>query len=617
MQTTYEDGALEPVASDPTTSQWRFARWAETSAVSLDTTQSLVGDLAPVQPSGLYDVTVMMVDDEPMMSDVIQAYLEEAGYRRFVSINDPLLALEAARRHRPGLVLLDLMMPGISGFDILTQIRNDDALRYTPVIMLTAASNTATKLKALELGATDFLSKPVDPSELVLRVRNSLVFKLYQDRLANQDLLTGLPNQRVFSEQLHSFLAHAKQERSALAMLHIGLDRFKQINDGLGHSAGDRLLEAVGQRLRSCVRRSDTLLLCRLEGDQFGLLMPGMESPDVAERMARRILASMARPFQQDGQDLFVTPSIGISVYPDDGLDEATLRRNAAAAMAHAKRSGRNTFEFYSAELNSASLERLSLETQLRRAIPRGELLLHYQPKIEFASGRVVGAEALVRWMRPGVGMVPPAQFIPIAEEIGLIVEIGEWVIETVCAQMAAWRAAGLGDVKVAINVTRHDMVAGGLVRAVAGAMTRHRIERGQLVIELTESMLVDRVEQTRKQLEELRGFGVELAIDDFGTGYSSMNYLKRFPFDELKIDKSFIDGTPHDPTDCAIVKATIVLAHSMGMRAVAEGVESAAQRDLLHSLGCDSCQGFLYSKPLAAAAFQARLLEINAAVPG
>ncbi len=613
MQTLNIDSQRASDEEDAASS--RHVRWAVTTSGAPDDPLTDVGELSPAQPSGLYEVTVMMVDDEPLMTDIIQAHLEEAGYRRFISINDPQLALEAARQHRPGLMLLDLMMPGVSGFDILAQIRNDDVLRYTPVIILTAANHTATKLKALELGATEFLSKPVDPSELVLRVRNSLVFKVYQDRLANQDLLTGLPNQRVFTEQMLAVVAHAKQEPCALAMLQIGLDRFKQINDSLGRGAGDRLLEAISQRLRACVRRSDALLLSRLEGDQFGLLMPGIEAPDAADRMARRILASMSRPFHHEGRELFVTPSIGISVYPGDGVNAETLRRNAAAAMRHAKSNGRNTFAFYSTELNSASVERLTLETQLRRAIERNELVLYYQPKIDLATDRVVGAEALLRWLRPELGLVPPAQFIGIAEETGLIVELDEWVITTACAQMAAWRDAGLGDVKVAVNVTRHDLAAGGLIRTVGDAVSRYAIKRGQLAIELTESMLVDRVEHTRQQLEQLRRLGVEVAIDDFGTGYSSMNYLKRFPLDELKIDKSFVDGMPDGATDCAIVKALVVLAHSLGMRVVAEGVESTGQRDLLRSLGCDSYQGYLCSKPLPAAAFQARMLEINAAV--
>jgi diguanylate cyclase len=575
-------------------------------------------------------VTVMMVDDEPMMTDVIQTYLEEAGYSRFVSVNDPLLAIEAMRRHRPGLLLLDLMMPGLSGFDLLGLMRKDEQLRYIPVIVLTAANNAATKLKALELGATEFLSKPVDSSELVLRVRNSLVFKLYQDRLENMDPLTGLPNRRVFLDRLRNVMLDAQDKQLPLALLHIGLDRFKQINDSLGHRAGDQLLADVAQRLQTCLRRgdgtrdtprsdtvpirqrSDALFLSRLAGDEFALLVPELGSPETAGRVASRILAVMARPFQLEGQDVFVTPSIGIALYPGDGPDDETLRRSAESALAHAKDNGRNTYRYYAPQLNSASTERLSLETRLRRAIERDELSLHYQPKVALASGRVVGAEALLRWANPELGMVPPDRFIPIAEESGLIVEFGEWVLNNACAQMARWREAGLGDIKVAVNVSRHEVVGGALVRTVAAALERHAIRQGQLVIELTEGMLMDHHEQTRQQLEALRAMGVELSIDDFGTGYSSMNYLKRFPLDELKIDKSFVNNTPHDQTNTAIVKAVIVLAHSLGMRVVAEGVETEDSRAMLETLGCDVFQGYLCSKPLTAPMFVALQNRIN-----
>ena len=596
----------------------QHTRWAESNSAPLDNPASAWGDIAGVGTQGLHDVTVMMVDDEPMMTDVIQTYLEEAGYKRFVAVNDPLAALAMARLHRPGLLLLDLMMPGLSGFDILTSMRKDEQLRYIPVIVLTAASNAATKLRALELGATEFLSKPVDSSELVLRVRNSLVFKVYQDRLANQDPLTGLPNRRVFVEQLQAAVTESKQAGDSLALLQIGLDRFKQINDSLGHSAGDQLLAEVGQRLQRCVQRDDGTnerLLSRLANDEFAVLLPRLDSPDDAGRLARRILAAMARPFHHSGQDLFITPSIGIAVFPEDGLDDECLRRNAESAMSHAKSNGRNTFQYYSPQLNVMSIERLSMETALRRAIERDELVLHYQPKVDLASGRVVGAEALLRWLRPGHGMMPPDRFIPIAEETGLIVEIGNWVVHAACAQMALWRDAGLGDIKVAVNVSRHEVMAGELVRNIGGAMQRHAIKPGQLVVELTESMLMDRLEQTRLQLEQLRSLGVELSIDDFGTGYSSMNYLKRFPLDELKIDKSFIHGTPEDRTNSAIVKAMVVLAHNLGMRVVAEGVETADQRAMLQGLGCDIFQGYLCSKPLPQLAFIARRAEINAAL--
>jgi len=574
------------------------------------------------QDNGLLEVTVMMVDDEPMMTEVTQTYLEDAGYRRFVAVNDPLLALDLARSTRPGLILLDLMMPGLSGYDLLTQLRQDDLLRYTPVIVLTAATDPASKLRALELGATEFLAKPVDESELKIRVRNSLVFKVYQDRLANDDLLTGLPNRRVFVEHLESALAHAHRDQGRLAMLHVNLDRFRQVNDTLGHGAGDALLAAVGERLRTGTRAHHSLLgnrlgdapfLARLGGDEFALLMPRIESPEAATRVARQILETMAKSFSIDGNELFVTPSMGIAVYPDDGPDVATLLRNAGVAMQHAKGSGRNAFQFYGEEMNSVSLEKLLLETQLRQAIERHELVLHYQPKVDLANGRIVGAEALLRWQHPELGLVAPGRFITIAEETGLIVEIGEWVVNEACAQMAKWREQSGEAVRVAVNVARHGLTSRSLVNVTRAAIARHDIAPCQLVLELTESMLMER-ESTAAKLVELRSLGVELSIDDFGTGYSSMSYLKQFPVQELKIDRSFISGMPHDRTDSAIVRALIVLAHSLGMRVVAEGVETDAQRVALQALQCDSYQGFLCSRALPPAEFAQKMRHTNLA---
>ena len=576
---------------------------------------------APQDNDRLRDVTVMMIDDEVMMTDVIQTYLEEAGYSRFISLNDPRQALDEARRHRPGLVLLDLYMPGLSGFEILAQMRADEQLRYIPVIVLTAASDPATKLRALEAGATEFLSKPVDASELVLRVRNSLVFKVYQDRLANLDPLTGLPNRRVFVERLQAALGAAQgSPAGALGLLHIGLDRFKQINDSLGRGAGDQLLADVGQRLHACLRRGDgdwaapvqSPLLSRLAGDEFAVLLPDMPDEGLAETVARRILATMARPFTLAGQDVFVTPSIGIALHPDDGQDDESLRRSAELAMAQAKANGRNTFQYHLPQLDGASVERLAMETRLRRAIERGELRLHYQPKVDVATGRVMGAEALLRWHSPDLGNVPPDRFIPLAEACGLIIELGDWVLQTACAQMARWHDEGVGEVSVAINVSRLDLASGSLPQRVAQALQRHRIQPGQLVVELTESMLMDREDQTRRQLDALRSLGVKLSIDDFGTGYSSMNYLRQYPLDELKIDKSFVDGIPADRTNSAIVQALVVLSRSLGMRVVAEGVESAEQLEELRRLGCHSYQGYLCSRPLPAEGFIERRSQIN-----
>ncbi len=572
--------------------------------------------------AALSGVTVLMIDDEPMMTDVTQTYLEEAGYRHFVAVNDPRDAMATALACKPGLILLDLMMPGISGFELLRQFRAHEQLRYTPVIVLTAASEPKAKLRALELGATEFLSKPVDASELAIRVRNSLAFKIYQDRLANDDPLTGLPNRRVFVEQLSAALAAAQQAHGQLALVHVNLDRFRQVNETLGHGAGDTLLAAVAERLHACARAQVGLIgnragegsfLARVGGDEFALLLPAIESAEPAARVARQMLAALARPITVDGRELIVTPSIGAALFPGDGADAATLLRNAGIAMKHAKDSGRNSFQFYSTELNSASLERLLLESQLRGALLRNELELHYQPKVDLASSRITGAEGLLRWRHPELGLVPPARFIPIAEECGFIVEIGEWVVHTACAQMAGWRTTLGLDMKVAVNVARHGLVSGALAAVVKDAMDQHGIGPGQLVLELTESMLMDRVESTAAKLHELRALGAELSIDDFGTGYSSMNYLKQFPVQELKIDRSFINGTPEDRTDSAIVRALIVLAHSLDMRVVAEGVEREEQRAALQALGCDSYQGYLCSPAVPAPDFARQVAACRA----
>jgi diguanylate cyclase len=573
--------------------------------------------------SELSDVTVMMVDDEPMMIEVTQTYLEDAGYRRFVSVTDPRVAVATARLKRPGLILLDLMMPGMNGFEVLTQIRQDESLRYVPVIVLTAATDPASKLRALELGATEFLAKPVDESELKIRVRNSLAFKVYQDRLANDDPLTGLPNRRVFMERLKpAMAAEAMRRGRQLALLQINLDRFRQVNDSLGHRAGDALLAHVAERLRHLAlfavgptlsSPSHPPVLARLGGDEFGLMLPDLDHPDRAGAMAGEILHELARPFQIDGQDLFITPSIGIAMHPGEARDEAALLSNAGVAMKHAKSSGRNAFRFYSPELNSASRERLSLETQLRRALERNELVMYYQPKIDLSTGQIGSAEALMRWLHPQMGMVPPARFIPIAEESGLIVEMGEWVVHKVCQQMEVWRLTEGLDVQVSVNVARHGLTSGSLEQVVADALQRHQIGPGRLVLELTESMLMDRVELMAAKLRALRALGVELSIDDFGTGYSSMSYLKQFPVQELKIDRSFVKDSTEDATDAAIVKALVVLGHSLNMRVVAEGVETEAQRALLARLACDCYQGFLCSPAVPPADFPRVVREFNA----
>ncbi|MGH8614580.1 MAG: diguanylate cyclase domain-containing protein, partial [Gammaproteobacteria bacterium] len=374
-----------------------------------DTTAAPVSPGQTIRPEG-YQVatptngTIMLIDDEPLMLEVVQTFLEEAGYTHFVTTDDPRQAIELLVSRRPDVVLLDLMMPEVSGFDILSRMRADTEMKYTPVIVLTSASDAATKLKALELGATDFLSKPVDPSELVLRLRNTLAFKAYQDRLANYDDLTGLPNRRMFLARLDRAIRRAKRHRRICALLHIDLDRFRQINDSFGPRVGDSLLRDVAQRLEDAVRDSDAVgrfadeasrsSLSRIGGDEFTVLMSEIDRAENASLLARRIGLALAKPFLAEERDLFLTASIGIAAYPDDGVEPDSLLKHAEVAMHYAKSRGGNSYEFYSKDINARASERLTLENQLRRAIEREELLLHYQPKVDVATGHIVGAEA-------------------------------------------------------------------------------------------------------------------------------------------------------------------------------------------------------------------------------
>jgi diguanylate cyclase len=577
----------------------------------LDGSHSEQGEAPPV----ISNLTVLMIDDEPMLTDVIQAYLEDAGYSRLVAVNDPTVALETARRCKPSLVLLDLMMPKVSGFDILAQMRADDALRYVPVIVLTAASDPATKLRALDLGATEFLAKPVDASELVLRVRNSLALKVYQDRLANSDPLTGLPNRRSFVDRTNASIEHVRVLSTRLSLLHVKLDRFHQVSALLGPAASEQMLSRVARRLVGCVRRDhddlrenrlETVMVSRLDSEAFVILLPHIDSPEVAELVARRVLQAMARPFRVGNDDVLNNPSIGISMFPDDGVCADDLMGYAASAAEHAQSAGRNTWRFYSKEFNQISIERIKIEAQLRRAIERKELSVVYQPKVDRHSGLIMAAEALLRWKHPEMGHIAPDRFIPIAEETGLICDLGAFVVDQACAELARWRTCGMGHVKVAVNLSRQELLSEHLVRDIRNVMKRHDIERGQLVLELTEGTLIDRIGPASLQLKQLRELGVEISIDDFGTGYSSMTYVKHFPLDELKIDRSFVQGLPDDKADLAIVHAITVLGHSLGMRVVAEGIETSAQLEAVKALGIDQFQGYLLGKPLPPDQFEA-----------
>jgi diguanylate cyclase (GGDEF)-like protein len=561
--------------------------------------------------------TVMMVDDDPLMLEVVQTYLEEAGYVSFITTSQPKEAMGLFVQHRPDILLLDLMMPEVSGFDILAEVRGHEELRYTPVIILTAESDPAAKLTALELGATDLLTKPVDPSELRLRLRNALAFKAYQDRLVDSDPLTGLPNRKKFRVEVEAALARSAATSSrACALLHIDLDRFKQVNDSLGHRVGDRLLSAAAKVLETVFAsfkpshstgRDAAVAFSRIGGNGFAALLPDLHNltkVDDATAMARRVQNALSEPFEVDGHKLRISASIGIAVSPGDGEDADTLLKNAEVAMYQSKQRGRKTYTFFSNEMNAHAAERMTLEGQMRKAVDQGEFVLFYQPKVEIASRKITGAEALLRWRHPELGILSPDKFIPIAEETGLIVEIGQWVLRTACAQVAAWHQQGLPRLSVSVNVAVPQFKSGTIWHAVRGAVERSRIPPQLLALELTESMLMDDGEETITTLREIKEMGVRLSVDDFGTGYSSLTYLSRFPIDELKIDRTFVRGLPGERQNAAIVGAILVLGRELGMNVVAEGVETKEQLQFLAQRRCNEFQGYLCSRPAPAEQF-------------
>ena len=421
------------------------------------------------------------------------------------------------------------------------------------------------------------------------------------ERRAEHDGLTGLPNRTLYEDRLARALAHARRNALAVAVLVVDLDRFKEVNDSLGHAAGDELLREAAQRLRSCVRDEDTV--ARLGGDEFGLLLPHGSGVDGAVRVARRLLEAFAVPVELGGAPVVVTPSIGISLFPDDGFTPEQIVAGADAAMYRAKERGRNTFEIFSPSLRSEANERLALEAALRRALEREEFVLHYQPKVDIATGRITGAEALIRWEHPERGLTFPDFFIPLAEQTGLIGAIGEFVIAAACEQLQAWRAGGLPPLTVAVNVSATQL-RGGLAEYVSRALRLAGLDGASLELELTESAALDSLELTVAQLQELRALGVTCSIDDFGTGYCGLSYLSRLPVDGLKIDRSFITElwTGSD----TIVTAVIALGHSLGLKVIAEGVETADQLAYLADRGCDEMQGYLFSKPVPADEFAA-----------
>jgi diguanylate cyclase (GGDEF)-like protein/PAS domain S-box-containing protein len=695
--------------------------------------------------------TVLIVDDEERNRKLLQVLLRADGYRTESAANAEE-ALLAVARSAPDLILLDVMMPGMDGYQLATILKADPVSLNIPIIMVTAQVDRSARLSGLKAGAEEFLTKPFEPTELSLRVRNLLRLKTFSDLLKNQgailesqvqartadlhrfraamdatadaitlvsratmrfvevnatacrmlgytreemlkigpaqlfagtthqleqeydaiiagdtanelketplrrqdgshllvevhrhaqrsgadwvvvavlrditerkeaerrliqmahyDALTGLPNRTLFYRNLTRILERAADRGWSVALLCIDLDHFKNVNDTRGHALGDELLCQVSHRLVECTRTRDSM--ARLGGDEFAIILLARNDQPRANAVAKRVLDRLRQPFAVKGGEVTVSASVGIAVYPDDALNAETLIKYADTAMYQAKQTGRDTFRSFTTQMNTNALVRLELETALRKAVDNGEFVLHYQPKLRVDTGRICGLEALLRWQRPGFGLVPPGEFIPVLEDTGLILPVGRWVLEAACRQIAAWRDSPIGRVAVSINVAGRQFIQGSLERDVVQALDDHHVEPKYLELELTESSLMANTQSTIKTLQNLRNLGISISIDDFGTGYSSLAYLRRFPVDKLKIDMAFIRGITTNADDAAIVLAIIRMAHTLKLEVVAEGVETASQLEYLRNHGCDQIQGYYLSRPLPVPELEAMFFEID-----
>jgi len=701
---------------------------------------------------------ILVVDDEQMSCLLAAETLRQAGFE-VIEAGTGEQALECFAAEEVDLVLLDVMMPGIDGFETcrLMRERRQDAL--IPIVMMTGLDDVESITRAYDLGATDFISKPINLTVLRFRVQYILraattareltareaqlaaaqriaklghfrwdlrtgifvcsdevadlfatesgsrvcgvstllglvhaqdrervetafkqavaagesfsldyrlqradgrlqfvhqesefredekgrgveLFGTVQDvterrnaeeeirQLANFDVVTGLPNRQMFKRQLSQAVESARRRDGIVAVLSMDLDHFKRINDSLGHGQGDEVLREVSRRLSSCLRAGDVThppesafsgpeeALARLGGDEFSALLTDIGSPEDAAVVARRIRQVLRRPIRIEGNELELTVSIGISAFPLDGSDPDDLVTLADAAMNHAKAEGRDRYQFSTASINTRAFQRLSLESNMRTALREGQFCLYYQPKVDVHTQRVVGAEALARWHHPELGVISPGEFVPVAEETGLIRPISEQLLGECCAQIRAWQDAGINDFPVSVNLSPAQFAQKELDRLIAQTIDSHGIAADRLEFEVTESLLMQNVDQAVAILKALRDTGASLSIDDFGTGYSSLAYLKNFPVGTLKIDRSFVAQMERSEGDEAIVRAVVGLAHSIRMKVVAEGVEQASQLERLAEIGCDVVQGYLFSRPLPAAEFSAWVGAFDGASP-
>jgi diguanylate cyclase (GGDEF)-like protein len=563
----------------------------------------------------LKTIKVLLVEDNPADARLVRELFLDIDANEFElchvdSLGTAFVALE---QQDFDVMLLDLSLPDSQGLHAVKHTLR--AAPQLPIVVLSGIDDAELSLQAVQTGAQDYLVKGQGDGNLLNRaLRYAIERKRTQERLAylaSYDQLTDLPNRSLFNERLATSLKQARRHEREMVLMFLDLDHFKDINDTLGHSAGDELLKDVARRLQHCVRAEDTI--ARLGGDEFTIIMNEVYHREDAATVAEKILDALAHPFVLENEEVFVTTSIGIASYPRCGSDAETLIRHADTALYRAKSEGRSNYQFFEAEMNQAVSERMNMINALRHATKREEFFLYFQPLIHAHSGEVYGMEALLRWQHPEWGLIPSSEFVPLLEETGLILPVGEWVIRESCRQSRIWTQAGLDPLIVSVNLSVRQFHKRDLVDVVKSAIEESGINPQQLQLEVTESVLFERSHAANKTLARLRDIGVKLAIDDFGTGYSSLSYLKQYPFDTLKFDRSFIQGITNSDNGAAIVASVINLGHSLGMTVVAEGVETQQQLTILHDHNCDQFQGYLFGYPMSAESCTRWLLQNTA----
>jgi diguanylate cyclase (GGDEF)-like protein len=547
-------------------------------------------------------IRVLFIEDDVDTADVVALRLSSytGASIEVTHCGDLNSGLAALGSEDFDAVLTDLNLPDSEG--IRTVKRLLAVRKYVPIVVLSVLSDDEFVLKTVETGAQEYLVKgQVDGAAIVRTIRQAIQRKqaeLKLRRMAHYDGLTGLANRDQFRKRLEHALTAAARHHGSVGLMMIDLDRFKTVNDGFGHQAGDQLLVTVAQRLRLALRKSDRL--ARLGGDEFTVILENLRSLEEAEGVAQRVIEAVSEPFVVENHEIYVTPSIGITIYPGDGDTAEILMKNADAAMYEVKGAGRNGYKFFTPSMHERSGELRRMESALRLAIEQDEFVLHYQPRVSLQTGRLQGVEALVRWQRPDTTLIPPSEFIPVAEETGLIISLGEWVMQKALAQVRHWLDSGLPATRVAVNISAQQFRKADLASMIAGALKQAGLGGEYLEVEITESLLMEDTAASVTTLQRLKDLGVSIAIDDFGTGHSSLHYLKRFPIDTLKIDRSFIGNLPNDYDDSTITTAIIGLAHNLGLTVVAEGVETREQVSFLREKHCDEAQGFLFSAALS-----------------